>query len=244
MSLILQALRKSEAQRQLGQAPSLLSPMPDMRVDRRSGWRRAGYAVLVVLVATLAWWLGQRGQHGGGDMAADTEPVRAADRDAQPAMRPRAPETPALVESGAIAGRHPAPKVATVPATKASQPKPVPPPAPAGATAPPPTPPVARDLTRAAADPGSPQQPAPATVETAPTTLTLADLAASERQGLPPLRITMHVFAEVPAQRFAIIDGHRVAEGALLGDGIVLDEITRAGVILDLHGQRVLVARP
>jgi len=77
-----------------------------------------------------------------------------------------------------------------------------------------------------------------------PPPLHLAALPAAERQGLPALRITMHVFAAQPAQRFAIIDGHRVAEGALLGDGVVLTEITRAGVILDLHGRRVLVARP
>jgi len=240
MSLILQALRKSEAQRQLGQAPSLLSPMPDMRVDRRSGWRRAGYALLVVLVAMLAWWLGQRGQHGGADTAADTEPVRAADRDAQPVVRPRVPERPVPVEDGAIAAE----PMPVAPTANAVQEKPALPPAPAVASAPTPTPTVSHPPARATVEPLPPQQAAPATVETGPATLTLADLAASERQGLPPLRITMHVFAEVPAQRFAIIDGHRVAEGALLGDGVVLDEITRAGVILDLHGQRVLVARP
>lgn len=233
MSLILQALRKSEAERRLGQAPSLLSPMPALRTTRNRGWRGAGYALVLVLVAALAWWLGQRGPHREAAAPATSAPLAVAAQAPPPRARRPVPVSPALVESAAITLR-PAPVSPTrVAAAKPSVPgnaRPAAKPAAAAVTAP------------AVAEP-PPSATAPA-LATPPALLSLAQLPAAERQGLPALRITMHVFAEQPAQRFAIIDGHRVAEGALLGDGVVLVEITRAGVILDLHGQRVLLARP
>lgn len=61
MSLILEALRKSEAQRRLGQAPDLMAQMPaSERTARRAfpawPWFLAG----LVLVALTAWWLGRQ----------------------------------------------------------------------------------------------------------------------------------------------------------------------------------------
>lgn len=235
MSLILQALRKSEAERRLGQAPSLLSPMPALPTTRNRGWRGAGYALVLVLVAALAWWLGQRGPHREAAAPATSAPLAVAAQAPPPRARRPVPVSPALVESAAITLR-PAPVSATrVAAAKPSLPgnaRPAAKPAVAVVTAP---------AVAVAEPPPSATAPAQAMQ---PALLSLAQLPAAERQGLPALRITMHVFAEQPAQRFAIIDGHRVAEGALLGEDVVLAEITRAGVILDLHGQRVLLARP
>ncbi|PKM16727.1 MAG: hypothetical protein CVV12_01240 [Gammaproteobacteria bacterium HGW-Gammaproteobacteria-2] len=233
MSLILQALRKSEAQRQLGQAPSLLSPMPAMRATRSNGWRWAAFVLLLALVASVAWWLGQRGKYGEPTTLGDGGRAIAAQPDVRPDVRPQVPTTPALIESGAIATRAPVANVAKPAQPKPVQPKPTQPIATVAAIA---SPAIAVE------PPTAP--PAPAIVASEPELRVLADLPPSDRQNLPPLRITMHVFADQPTQRFAIIDGHRVGEGALLGDGVVLSEITRAGVILDLHGWRVLVPRP
>lgn len=231
MSLILQALRKSEAQRQLGQAPSLLSAVPGPRARRSSGWRRAGYVLLLLLVALGAWWLGQRGQRDGSSPATDSGPhVVAPGADPIP-VRTRLPATTLVIDNEPVPAHSPPPAPVVAPQRQSPEV-----PAPVEARAPATFAPVADPL---------PQLQEPAIpVATVPALPTLADLAPAERQGLPPLRITMHVFAEQPAQRFAIIDGHRVGEGALLGGGIVLAEITRAGVILDLHGRRVLVPRP
>src|SRR3546814_1275002 len=94
MSLILQALRKSEAQRQLGQAPSLLSAVPGLSAKRSNRWRRIGYLLVVVLVAFGAWWLGQRGQHGGpGAAATDSAPDAVAPVSEPMPARPQLPET-------------------------------------------------------------------------------------------------------------------------------------------------------
>jgi general secretion pathway protein B len=51
------------------------------------------------------------------------------------------------------------------------------------------------------------------------------------------------VWSPEPARRFAIVDGQRVGEGALLAGGIVA-EIRPDGVVLEMDGRRVLLARP
>lgn len=72
----------------------------------------------------------------------------------------------------------------------------------------------------------------------------LADLPAAERNALPPLNITMHVFADEPGQRFVILDGRRHGEGAQPAEGMVIREIRRDGLVLSLNGRDVLVPRP
>jgi general secretion pathway protein B len=53
----------------------------------------------------------------------------------------------------------------------------------------------------------------------------------------------MFVWSPEPARRFAIVDGNRVGEGALLAGGTVA-EIRPDGVVLELQGRRLLLARP
>lgn len=58
MSLILDALRKSETERRRGQAPGLFTPLPTVGAQvqsRRSLWPWL-VAVVVVLLALIAWW--------------------------------------------------------------------------------------------------------------------------------------------------------------------------------------------
>jgi general secretion pathway protein B len=68
-------------------------------------------------------------------------------------------------------------------------------------------------------------------------------LDTGTRSSLPALKLSMHVFNNEPARRFAIIDGQRVTEGAQLGSATVV-EIRRDGVVLDVGGRRVLIPRP
>ena len=93
-----------------------------------------------------------------------------------------------------------------------------------------------------------PPQPSPASgagsPELAAALPRLADLPAAERNALPPLKITMHVFADDPAQRFVILDGRRHAEGATPAEGVVIREIRRDGLVLSLRGRDVLLPRP
>jgi general secretion pathway protein B len=86
--------------------------------------------------------------------------------------------------------------------------------------------------------------PAPSSAPPASEALPgLASLSTAERAALPPLKVSMHVWAADPARRFAIVDGQRVGEGALLAGGTVA-EIRPDGVVLEIQGRRLLLARP
>ncbi len=236
MSLILEALRKSEAERQRGRAPGLFVEQAAKPSQQRGvpGWAW-GLGTLLLLVL-LAW--GWREWERAG--LANTVPVSPASMDAAPAS---VSTSTALSVDAAPA--MPAP----VPAAPAPiAPTPVPAPAPTAppprsepvATAPPPVntapPPAAPEAIGAAT-------PAPV-AEPQPFVPSLSSLAASERTQLPPLKLSMHVFAATPAQRFVILDGRRLGEGASPAAGLVVEEIRRDGLVLSVNGQRFLLARP
>ena len=82
--------------------------------------------------------------------------------------------------------------------------------------------------------------PAPATGP-AEGTLRLSDLGTEERQQLPTLKLSMHMWDDTPAQRFVILDGQRLGEGDRIGDAVV-EQITRDGAILDWNGRRLRVS--
>ena len=71
-------------------------------------------------------------------------------------------------------------------------------------------------------------------------TLHLSDLDPEQRKSLPPLKLSMHMWNDDPAQRFVILDGNRLREGDRIGDAVVT-AISREGVVLDWEGRRLLV---
>ena len=73
--------------------------------------------------------------------------------------------------------------------------------------------------------------------------IALADLAPSERRALPPLKLSMHLYATDPAQRFVILDGHRLREGDRAGSAVV-DRIEPDGVVLAADGRRIFLPLP
>ena len=92
MSLILEALRKSEEQRRLGETPTLATVPAWTRRRPRRFWRPSTVAALVVAAVVAGWWYGDR---GGTDpvpedaRTARRETARDATRAAPPAQ-PRA----------------------------------------------------------------------------------------------------------------------------------------------------------
>jgi general secretion pathway protein B len=214
MSLILDALRKSEAERRRGEAPGLFSalPTPGARVVPRRSNRPAWIASVLVALAVLAavaWWY--------------LAPATTAPTDVTRPSVPAATITPATPAT-------PTPP----PVVVAALPKPAPTP---DVKQPPEETPVAVAPASAPAD-ASPDAEPP--LESLPT---LATLDPAERAGLPPLKLSMHVWSEAPNARLAIIDGQRVMEGSSIGESIVA-EIRRDGVVLELHGRRYLLPRP
>ncbi|WP_158635667.1 general secretion pathway protein GspB, partial [Vulcaniibacterium tengchongense] len=86
------------------------------------------------------------------------------------------------------------------------------------------------------AEPARAAPPTPADPTAAP--LRLAELGPGERQQLPPLKMSMHLWAPDPARRFAIVDGVRVGEGDRIGAAVV-EAIVQDGVILNWQGRRL-----
>ncbi len=232
MSLILEALRKSEAERRLGSAPDVLSAMPVMRVSApRSRWPLV-FAIVagIVMVAAAGLWWSQRSAVAVSTSIATTVPSQP-----KPASLPQAIQVAPAIPATALSS-HPAPPEAPHPTA-----------APA-----PPAPPFVPSVITTQVDPASVPAtaapvatPTPASVANAePALLSLSDLSADERAGLPALKVTMHVYGEDPAKRFMIVDGQRVGEGARFADGVVLVRIRRDGAELDLRGRRVLLPKP
>lgn len=61
--------------------------------------------------------------------------------------------------------------------------------------------------------------------------------------GPQPLRVSMHVYADDPGKRFAIIDGQRRREGDLVQPGMPLLEIRRDGLRIGWQGRVIWVPR-
>lgn len=246
MSLILEALRKSEAERQRGRAPGLfVEQRPARSRDRRvPAWAWALGTLLVAVLLAWGWREWQRPDRGAVTAAAPS-----ADTVAEAAPAPAAPRTEPLPgEPGSLVPITLAPDArpaAAAPAapSPAAAPPPAPMTAPVAATAP-----VRPEAPGAAApEPApavAPPTPNPAPAEPVAFVPGLDALPAAERAALPPLKLSMHVYADTPAQRFVILDGQRLVEGASPASGVVLEEIRRDGLVLSVNGQRLLLARP
>ncbi len=269
MSLILDALRKSEAERRRGQAPDLYAELPP--VTRRTPVLVQPWwwlAVVLALGTLLAWAVSQRAPAPSPSAPATMDSIAETQRDRLENGRANAPGNPAapiptapipavaadVVAAPPLYGTSQVVAVPadTVKATPPQDPNPIPgpavratnresTPAPLAATPPLATPPPLGPRVQPALPPGStlPASPAPATPLADPgSPIGLSDLSAGERQQLPPLKVSMHLWDSNPASRFAIIDGSRVGEGDRLGDAYV-ESITRDGLVLVWNGRRL-----
>jgi hypothetical protein len=72
----------------------------------------------------------------------------------------------------------------------------------------------------------------------------LFELSMTERNALPPLKQSMHVFNEDPGARFVLIDGRRYTEGEKLAASLQIVAIRRDGTEMDFNGRRFLLPRP
>jgi general secretion pathway protein B len=229
MSFILDALRKSEIERQRQSGPSM-AEFPIARQDRRLpiALIAIGFLLAVNLAVVLFFMLRR-------------EPEPAAATATQVAA----------VTPGSVTSRPPA-TVTTSPA-----PAPAATPAPQGelqgafnapvATAdgqadfygdPATLPPDAPDPTLL---PDTPPAYPGVVYSTSPGT---EDAATVEAQtGLPPLSVDLHIFTDDPAKRAVFINGRRYTQGAQITEGPTVEQITREGAVLTYRGRRFLLPR-
>jgi general secretion pathway protein B len=233
MSFILDALKKSENDRQRQSSPALFEVK--VAAPRRNFplWA-VGLGVLFGLnILFLLWFLL---------------------RQPAPANPPVSEVTPASAASGATP-----PGMVTVPATSTYIPAGGTPgisgganhsSAEAGVVAPSPAPPLAEEPVLSSQEPSVPPdydardyRPAITPAQANAVAAARREMSAPSRdevlaQGtqLPDLRLDLHVFDPDPAKRFVFINMRKLREGDSLPEGVRLDAITQTGAKLSYHG--------
>lgn len=263
MSFILDALKKSENERQRQLGPSLADiPLRRARTDR-PWWALAVAALLVVNLVVLLVVLLR-------DRTPSPAPAAAAPVTAQPAQPPATVQTQPMAQP--MAQPQPAAGYPTAPARQLP-PNPVQ------------TSPAVQSLAEAAADSADamydelaydrsiasaarvPEGP-PIVRQIAPPTVTplpnQATFEAVDRSGntappqenlpthssliargtpLPDMRLDIHVYSPNPQERFVFVNMRKYVEGQTVSEGPLLERITADGAVMNQNGTRFLLPR-
>jgi general secretion pathway protein B len=232
MSYILEALKKSEQQRELGRVPGISSVHENTTKSVGGKWLWLIVGILLLNAGLLVFLLWPEPESEPSIVSA---PVR------KPIQR-RPPDRPAvaLVVSQPPALENPVPGV---PQTARIVPVPPEPPAAKPVTTETAVKPVLQESSVAAAvipaQPQVEQPPRPALEAYAPELPVWPQIPTHLFQQLSgSLRLDVHVFSDQPQKSFVLINMRKYREGEKLQEGPQLDEITPDGVILSFHGQR------
>jgi general secretion pathway protein B len=245
MSFILEALKKSENERQRRVGPSLADVHRRPRPSEKPWWAIAiGALLLINLVVLLIVLLRDRGPD------APPVPASAPATVAPPAPAPAAtttvpvtaPPVPALKAQPRPQTRPTVRSLAEEAAVDPGYDAYVDPPHLAAAAAVPAGPSIVRPLQGPNVAP-SPIRQAPAAAPDPEEVLpTLPELVAGGST-LPDLHLDIHVHSTVPSERFVFVNMRKYVEGQTLAEGPTIERITRDGVILNQQGLRFLLPR-
>lgn len=241
MSILLEALKKSEQSRQLGETPTLGTPVEGTSGSDGTPGNMVP-ALLIVLSAIVMAWFGW--QQFTVPEASDTmaEPAVVSSRESpvpvtsdagEPAPRTRTENYRAAAETSAKSpaeiqsadeGRDTEERqklrqsVEQFVAEQDSEPEP-----------------VARE--------SAPREPAsdPGLKPHIAEPISYWELPQGVRDTLPEIRITVLVYADEPGDRFVLSNGQRLVEKDELDSGLVLDEIRRDGAVFKYRNYRFLV---
>ncbi|OFA03155.1 general secretion pathway protein GspB [Duganella sp. HH101] len=243
MSYILEALKKAQAERQLGSAPTLHAPVLHGTDRKTAGGALTkplvlaalamGVAIVVLLVLVLR--PAQQRQPADAQQVAAVAaggpaatPVAAATPAAVPA--PVAPVVPAQAGGAPLAAALP-PPVATV--TPAPRPQPV---AEAAVAAPVSAPAPATPAPLAAAD--KPAKPAAAPEEPVQN---LRDLPEPIQRSIPHVTVGGYIYSKNPADRLLLIDKILRHEGEEVAPGLMLEKLQPREAVFSFKGYRYRV---
>jgi general secretion pathway protein B len=237
MSFILDALKKSETDRQRQSAPALFEVKVAAPRRRVPPWTIAVGGLLVLNIAFLAWYLLRN-------------PAVPAPAPAPTAAAASATQAPAgMVTVPANATYIPANAAPTVSLGAAA----IPPDA--GVVAPSHAPPLAEEPVLSGQEPSVPPDYDARDYRPAITPAQANATAAARRSGslpsrdevlaqgtqLPDLRLDLHVFDQDPAKRFVFINMRRLREGESLPEGVRVDSITQTGARLTYRGTQFVL---
>jgi general secretion pathway protein B len=240
MSFILDALKKSESDRQRQSGPALYEVKVAAPRSQLPLWAIGLAALLAVNLVIVAWALLRRPAH---PKAPETSVVALTSPSAPPPVA-TPPAAPAAAPAAAT----------TAPAASITAPAPVP--APAQGTMALGTPPAPANGPAPAVQPLSPDDYEPAAEPSAAAPVTgfhvrrttdagvpLYSQAAASGAPLPELRLDLHVYAARPEERFVMINMKKLHEGDSLPEGVRVESITPEGAVLSHNGSRFLLPR-
>jgi general secretion pathway protein B len=224
MSFILDALKKSELERQRQTIPGL---MDSGAAPARARFPRWAVALLALLGINLVVLLVVLTRPGGPAAHVEAPAAGTADRSAAVQIPAAVPPAPADHFSPMDAAPVYAPEVPAAggPVTAADSIAPI-------------APPAARAPHRH--DPLLTDEDSKAQEEVLPS---MSEINLTGQEALPDLHLDVHVFATQAAERFVYINMRKYHEGATLQEGPVLERIRRDGVVLNFHGVRFLLPR-
>ena len=232
MSFILDALKKSESDRQRQSAPALFEVKVAAPRRRFPLWVIAVAALLAINIAFLTWY-GLRSPAAPAPVANSPAPASQA-----PAGMVTVPATATYIPANA------APTVtlgSNVPD--------------AGVVAPSHAPPLAEEPVLSGQESSVPPDYDARDYQPAITPAQANATAAARRSGslpsrdevlaqgmqLPDLRLDLHVYDADPAKRFVFINMRRLREGEALPEGVRVDEITQTGARLSYRGTQFVL---
>jgi general secretion pathway protein B len=240
MSFILDALKKSENDRQRQSAPALFEVKMAAPRRRFPLWA-IGLGVLLGVNALVLVWVMTRTGAAPAPMAAGNaiaqQPMAAAT--APPGMM-TVPATVTIPTTVNI-------PLSSAPSITVSPDKPPD----AGVVGPSNTPPLAEEPLLSSQQPSvppdydandyapaiSPSQASAAAAQSANSPPSRDEVLARGTQ-LPDLRLDLHVYADNPAERFVFINMRKLREGESLPDGVRVERITPNGARLSFRGQQ------
>lgn len=224
MSFILDALKKSDNERQQQAGPALFEVR---RATPRRGlptWALVLGGLLLVNLVALGWFVA-RSRTAAPVPAATAAPIVDA-----------VPAPPPATQAPVVALAVPPPRV--LPPGSAATPGATPAEAAPAETVNPAD--YEEALPRASAR--APQQPA-GTVTEGEFAPTIDQLPATIRSQLPPLHLDMLVYATRASDRFVLVNMQRLREGDATREGVRVEEIRAAVVVMSYRGTRFLLER-
>jgi general secretion pathway protein B len=225
MSYILDALRKSDQQRQLGMAPTLLTVQTTAAQPKRPAyWIYGALAAVLVGAGVAIGWLHQW-QTQQPPPAAEinamkpleptrhqTLPTAQPEPQADPAMQPASPDNNLERKAHALAIAEPH---HTPPKTVAAHPK----------------------ETASTVKKKSPEMGISNGVQEQGA-MEMTELPPSIRQEIPKMTVSLHAYARNPKERLVSVNDKLLREGDSLPPGLRLEQITPAGMIFSYKGYR------
>jgi general secretion pathway protein B len=233
MSFILDALKKSEIERQRQSMPGLIDTRSIPRRNRLPVWAIALGVLLGMNLLVLTFFLTRKSGPAAHtpQVSQGSQPSQAGDAPANASAVPPdtqhfspldaapvyAPEIPVGAGEGPAPVRSPIPRKLSAegPGTAAVHPARRP-------------------------DPLLTDEDSRANQEVLPS---INEINLTGAQALPELHLDVHVYATKPAERFVYVNMRKYHEGATLQEGPTVERIRRDGVVLSHQGLRFILPR-